>query len=311
MKPTRSHLLLLLLPAALLLVTGCVRLPREPLEIHRYSIDLPDSTWSADTTLALTILVNPFLASSQQRGDRIYFRDGDAERSMNSYYYHRWVTSPERMMGDVLAQCLARSGLFEGGVFQGETGVIPTHEIQGRLATLYANNKRGHYNAVFDLKLTVFRIDPATFEKSVIFQENYPIEVPRRNNYVPSYVDAVNDAVTLWLEQVRRDLVPLFKEEADARAKLTSRSPINRVGPVNRPLRLNRLNTLMPGEHDSTKTDTIIPLRPQPLTPDTMMEGNNMTTPSPLPNTVPMDSVNATPMTQPSPPDTSLRPAKD
>jgi len=209
MRLLRHSLPLLLV---LLVGVGCVRLPREPLEVQRYSIDLPDSTWSADTTLALTVFVPPFQASAQQRGDRIFYRD--SESGMNFYFYHRWVVSPERMIGDVFARSLMQSGLFGGGVFQGETGVIPTHEIQGRLNTLYADNERGQYKAVLNLKLTVFRIDPVTYQKSVLFQKSYPLEVERRNGYVESYIPAVNEAVVTWLDDTRKDLVPLFEEEA-------------------------------------------------------------------------------------------------
>lgn len=218
---------------AALLAAGCVRLPREPLEVQRYSIDLPDSSWSADTTLALTVFVPPFQASAQQRGDRIFYRDGD--RTMNFYFYHRWVVSPERMVGDVFSRTLMQSGLFAGGVFQGETGVIPTHEIQGRLNELYADNVRGHYKAVLDVKLTVFRIDPATYQKSVIFQKSYPVEVARRNGYVETYIEAVNDAVAAWLEEARADLVPLFSEEA---AVWKGRGLNHHRGPTTPPVKL-------------------------------------------------------------------------
>ncbi|MCB2200216.1 hypothetical protein KQI63_12465 [bacterium] len=194
------------------LLVGCVRLPRESLEVDRYSIDLPDSVWAADETLPITLYIPAFQSSAQQRGDRIFFRDGD--RMMNFYFYHRWVVSPEQMIGDVLARDLERSGLFGGGVFQDETGMIPTHEIQGRLVELYADNTRGGYRAVLEIKLTVFRIDPVSYEKKTVFQKSYPFELERDNGYVKSFVDVINGLMASWLDEVHADLLPLFETEA-------------------------------------------------------------------------------------------------
>ena len=207
----RSILLLVLM--LLVVVTGCVRLPRESLEVNRYSIDLPEQSWMSDTSYGLTLLVSPFQASPQQRGDRIFYRDD--EHAMNFYYYHRWVISPEQMIGELFTQTLLQSGWFKGGVFQGESGVLPTHEIQGRLLTLYADNRRGHDQAVLEIKLTLLRINPQSFHKEVVFQKSYPLEVVRENNHVESYVEAVNRGVNEWLEQVRVDLEKYLGAEAE------------------------------------------------------------------------------------------------
>lgn len=247
------RLRLTVLVLALGLLVGCVRLPRESLEVERYSIDLPDSAWTVDERLPFTLYVPAFQASAQQRGDRIFFRDGD--RTKNFYFYHRWVVAPEQMIGDVLARDLERSNLFGGGVFQGETGMVPTHEIQGRLVELYADNTRGKDRAVLEIKLTLFRIDPVDFKKETIFQKSYPFDVARDNGYVKSFVDVVNGAMGRWLDEVHADLLPLF--QAEALAEPPAARPLPTVTPVPAlPVEEVPLNlpAPAPAEHDTTTT---------------------------------------------------------
>ena len=228
---TRRLLLTGLILAGGLLI-GCVRLPRESLEVNRYSIDLPPQEWSAEKALPIALYIPSFQVTPQQRGDRITYRD--SERTMNFYFYHRWVVAPEQMIGDVLSRDLERSGLFGGGVFQGDTGMIPTHEIQGRLVELYADNTRGSYRAIFEVKLTLFRINPKSFDKETIFQKSYPIEVERGDGYVESFVEAVNQGMAEWLNQVHTDLVPLFEEEMRAEPPAERPLPVIEKAPVQR-----------------------------------------------------------------------------
>ncbi len=193
-------------------LAGCVRIPKVKVEVKRYSIDTPAVLAPADTTLPFSILVFPFQASAEQKGERIMFRD--KEHGMDFYYYHRWIVSPARMIGDALSEHLASWGLVGTGVQQIETGVIPTHELYGRLIDLYADNESGHYAAHLDASLTVVRVDPKTFRKETVFQKTYAVTRARPDKNVPSYVEAVNLAVRDWIGMVRSDLEPLFREEA-------------------------------------------------------------------------------------------------
>lgn len=166
----------------------------------------------SDTTFNLAINVQPFTADAEQRGDRLLYRHD--EHTMNYYYYHRWLVSPEDMLTDIVAVTLTRWGLFGKGVYQRETGVIPTHEIHGRLVDMYAVNIRKQQRAVFVIKITVLRISPENFTKMPVFQKTYQITHPRNNGGVESYVSALNDTVEEWLMLLQYDLEAVMLEEA-------------------------------------------------------------------------------------------------
>ncbi len=194
------------------MLMGCVSIPRDELQVVRYSLDATPVTSTADTTLPLTLQIIPFQANAQQRGERILFRAGP--QRMDYYFYHRWIVSPEKMLSDALAENLQEWNLFAGGILQTETGIIPTHEVYGRLNKLYAVNIRNQYKAVLEITLTLIRIEPATYEKTIIYQWTYPIEVERDDNRVDSFIESANLAVEEWLSRVRSDVRPIFESEA-------------------------------------------------------------------------------------------------
>jgi ABC-type uncharacterized transport system auxiliary subunit len=211
----------LLALAVLTLAAGCVRIPRERLEIRRYSLDAPTIPEPPDTefpgaaarasVLPVRVLLSPFSADARQRGERMLFRSD--ENRLEYYFYHRWIASPEKMIEDILASELEQWGTCGGGLHRADAGLIPTHEILGRLTALYADNRKNEYAAILEVALTVTRVDPKTMEKSIAFQKTYTVTEPRKNNRVDTFVQAANRAVERWLIEVRPDLERVFQED--------------------------------------------------------------------------------------------------
>jgi ABC-type uncharacterized transport system auxiliary subunit len=208
--------------AALLLAAGCVRIPRERLEIRRYSLDAPTIPEPPDTefpgaaarasVLPVRVLLWPFTADARQRGERMLFRSD--ENRLEYYYYHRWIASPERMVEDILATEILEWGICGRGLHRAEAGLIPTHEILGRLTALYADNRKNEYAAVLGVELTVMRVDSLTMAKTIVFQKTYALAEPRKNNRVDTFVPAANRAVEHWLVEMRPDLEAALREGA-------------------------------------------------------------------------------------------------
>jgi len=187
-----------------------VRIPREQIKVKRYAIDTPPAPARVETPLRLTLLVAPFQADARQKGERINYRD--EVHGMDYYYYHRWIVSPAQMLGDALAEHILNWGICRS-IVRTEVGIVPTHELHGRLISLYADNIKNQESAHFEATLTLLRVDPKTYERETIFQKDYPIVVPRKNKRIESYVEAVNQAVAEWFTQVREDLEPILREE--------------------------------------------------------------------------------------------------
>ncbi|MBC8204882.1 hypothetical protein ISS30_04440 [bacterium] len=197
----------------ILFISGCMTIPREQLVIKRFAIEPPVYHNPADTTLNLSLKVTLFDASEIYKGDRIIYQSGAGE--MNYYYYHRWIAPPEKMLYEIFTSNMLEWGLFHNGVFQHDIGIIPTHEVQGKLTNLYAQNIRGKYSAVFHYNLMVFAVSPDTFQKTLIFQKEYKITRERKNDNVFSFIQETNIITAEWINQLKDDLLPLFIAEAE------------------------------------------------------------------------------------------------
>ncbi|MDP8208474.1 MAG: ABC-type transport auxiliary lipoprotein family protein [Candidatus Electryonea clarkiae] len=200
MKISSSIILILVISLHL---AGCLTIPRDTLEITRYSIDVPDSVVSGTSNSNITIVVAPFQANAELKSELIHYKN--AKNKSNYYYYHRWLVSPENILEDLFTEYLVSWNSFEG-VFQQPSGLIPDYEIHGRLVKFHANNIRGNYSAVLEIKLSLFKIDQIKYTKELKFQKTYSISIERKNNSVASFVEAANLAVKDWLIQARTDI---------------------------------------------------------------------------------------------------------
>ncbi|GBE30104.1 hypothetical protein BMS3Bbin04_01130 [bacterium BMS3Bbin04] len=201
----------LLLSIALLLLGGCFKIPRETLEIVRYTFRPTELASPSDTSYDGALLVMPFTASVVQHGDRIVYKGNDQE--MATYYYHRWIAPPELLLADLLAESLLEANIFSGGIYTMTSGIAPSHELQGRLVHLYADNRRGEQAAVVEIVLSIFSLDPTTYEKVLVLQKPYRYRVKREDGKIDSFIPAVTEAMELWLSDVRVDLVTMLAEQ--------------------------------------------------------------------------------------------------
>jgi ABC-type uncharacterized transport system auxiliary subunit len=203
---------LIFLLVAILLLAGCFSLPRETFEVVRYTFRPMDLQGPVGPSHESALLIMPFKSSAVQPGDRIVFKDHNQE--MSTYYYHRWIASPQMLLADILSEDMVGSELFADGVYVMTSSVAPSHELQGRLVHMYADNRRGEEAAVVEIVMSVFRLDPQTYEKILVLQKPYRYRVERDDGKVESYIPAVTEAVGLWLADVRLDMNALLQEDA-------------------------------------------------------------------------------------------------
>lgn len=200
--------LLLMIPIA-----GCLNLPREELVVQRYSIDPPEDVTPTTNPTDYSIMIMPFQVGAEQKGERILFRDDRFGKDY--YFYHRWIVSPEKMLRDALAEHLKEWGLFGGGVFLVQTGVVPNYELHGRLSRLYVDNTRKKYSAVLEVEITLLKIDPVSYTKTMVFQNTYSITEPRENKRIATFIEAANITNKKWIDLLEVDLFNVVTTESN------------------------------------------------------------------------------------------------
>ena len=208
----KSKLILVIL-FTLLILSSCFTVPKEEIEIHRYAIHPAGESVPADTVLPISIRIAPFSADAVYRGNRMIYRDSKGRTE--HYYYYRWLAPPEDQFADLLTTSFYEWNLFSQGVFQVGNGLVPDYEISCRLNKLYAVNIRKDYHAALEMDVILTKIDPADYNKTMIFQKRYEFVQPRKDGNVGTFSAAVDTLTFNWFTQLRGDLLPVLQEHAE------------------------------------------------------------------------------------------------
>ncbi|MBD3166067.1 hypothetical protein GF324_05690 [bacterium] len=202
----RRSLFIAALPASVLIVlAGCVKLPSESLEISRYKLSpTSEATQKTRERIPHALQVSQFSASPEQKSDRMNYRVG--QDMMSRYFYHRWSSAPEDMLAEAVAKHLVDIALFESGVYQEDTGVVPSYELRGRLLELHMDDIRNAYAASFSIRVTLLYIDPETYKRILVMQKQYAYKEDMKEASVPEFVATINHVTGQWLTKLTADM---------------------------------------------------------------------------------------------------------
>lgn len=230
---------IVLVITSILLAAGCFTVPKEEIKIFRYAMESKAHFEPADTTLPYCLHVTAFGAASVYKGSRVIYKD--AEGHTDHYYYHRWLAPPEDQLADLLAQNFFDWNFWGKGVFLGECGFIPTHEIRCHLEKLAAVNVKKNLVALMSVEVFFAEIDPKTFEKRLIFQKKYSLSYERENNTAGSFIDGCSANADEWMRLLRDDIYNLLvtkptQDKADSNSTSTNSLKTEQTAPDKSPL---------------------------------------------------------------------------
>ncbi len=187
----------------LLVLAGCVSLPRERIEINRYWLAPPQAD-SSRTQWNAKLHVTPFAASSPLQGDRILYSEGEGR--MDPYFYHRWVSPPQSMVDHALVEYLRTGGFFGGGVHYNRLDSTPGYVLNGSLSKLYFVDEKRDARAVMEVTITLKEVAEPVLHESVVFQETYNVQASVASRTVEAFVRAANGALGTLCERIGEDV---------------------------------------------------------------------------------------------------------
>ena len=199
----------------ILLITftlSCITIPQNKLEITHYAIEPEGDFSAADSSFDMSLKALPFTTGALYLGGKIVIRS--AKGTTDYYYYHRWLAPPENMLRDIFTENMSQWKIYGKGVFQNSMGIVPSHEISCRLNKLDAVNKGQQSEAHLGINLTLTAVDPLTLQRTLILQKQYSYSESRDNEFVQSFISAVNVMTAQWLKDVRSDLELILIEES-------------------------------------------------------------------------------------------------
>ncbi len=206
--------------AALLLccLSSCISLKSEYPEIHYYNLQPIQPAQPIKHTLDGVLLVRQFLSHAEYSGENVLVDRGN--NNIDRLYYHRWVDEPATLISDMLVQRCLESELFQGGVVQGASQVLPDYFVEGRVMELIAGegrppeleetSERVRGWARVRVHFSLVRIDAERSSRDVVLQRIYEYAAPRPNTSISSIAPAVSVAagnvVDQFIEEMARVL---------------------------------------------------------------------------------------------------------
>lgn len=181
----------------LLLLAGCARNPAPTLEQYRLDYAPPAAEGQR---LPAILRVALFDVADLYNRDAIAWRRGEHE--MGTYAAHRWMTTPPRMVTDLLARDLSAAEGFEA-VLQGVVPLAADYELTGYVERFEELVDGRNCAAALDVRLLLVRVGGAA---APLFQRSYTTVAPCEGGGPEGFVAAMSGALQAVSAAARQDV---------------------------------------------------------------------------------------------------------
>jgi ABC-type uncharacterized transport system auxiliary subunit len=182
-------------------LAGCVSLtakPSPPVQEYRLDYAPPPAGGEA---LPVTLRVAALRVASAYAGSGIVYRE-DAHR-LGAYTYHRWISEPGGMVGELLARDLVSSGRYPA-VEYGPSLLPAEYEVTGEVEEMEERSENG-CQAHLQIRVLLRRVRPRSRE-GVVFQRRYEAARPCTAGDARSIVEALSASLADISGHLQADL---------------------------------------------------------------------------------------------------------
>jgi ABC-type uncharacterized transport system auxiliary subunit len=193
---------LLLLWAAVFLLSGCAAGGKSPAAIHHYALEYSSPAFKDLALVNDSIRVEPLSIV------RNYSTMAMVYRSKPFLYgddaYHRWKVKPSIMVSDLLLRDMRNAGLFRG-VFSNGDMENGGYALGGVIEELYELEDATGSRAVLALNVTLLTTGKPTGNGRTVFQKGYRSVQPMEKGDAESLVRAMSKAMEALSKEIILD----------------------------------------------------------------------------------------------------------
>jgi len=193
---------ILVIPAALALLSGCLSLAKDYPERHLHAISAPRPEGAAAPAQGAILHVKLFTIASRYAGTEFVYRRSDIE--WESDFYHAFFVAPREALTDESRAWITGSGIVSA-VVDGSSAIPPTHLVEGHIAALYADVRTpGALKAVIELE--VMLVDDRRVPPAALMSRRYSQAVAMREDTPEALVAGWNARLSAILRALEADL---------------------------------------------------------------------------------------------------------
>jgi len=209
MRPLKRTIILAAV-SMVLWSAGCAQMMQPAKEIHQYTLEYPPPHFEGLKALPFSIRVAFFRASPDYTGRQMLYRDADFSRE--AYIYHRWRSSPARMLEYLLMRDLRNSHLFEVVTGSGQN-MVTTHVLSGMVDAFLELEEKNGRTAFLSVTLTLRHAGRPGEERAHLFQKNYQFRAQLKGGGPRAFARAMSQAVARFSRKAIADIYATLAEE--------------------------------------------------------------------------------------------------
>jgi len=174
------------------LFCNCSMQNKRPQPIEYYTLDYEKPDIELQPTLPITLSLENFRTAPPYNTNRIIYSKN--KFSQNKYYYHQWMTTPDKMITQLLARDLIASNRFSAIMVS--TNALTSHQLTGTIDEFYEQDADNQWNAVLSVTVTLINRNEIDETKCVCFQKNYKKIHPLDQNNPKGLAQALGMAMS-------------------------------------------------------------------------------------------------------------------
>lgn len=196
------------------LLTGCVAFgSRDKIPTRTYRLDYDPPAVAGDS-LPVVLHVAPFRMAAAYDREAIIYRD--SRYATNTYFYHRWVASPAKMLADLITRDLAHSQRYQAAQ-QGPSLLSGDYLLQADVEQI-EEAPAGEACAAH-LRMQVLASRLRTLGPPVVFQTAYDATEACPCNAPNQLAEAMSRALASISQQLQADLASAIANDLAAKRR--------------------------------------------------------------------------------------------
>ncbi len=207
------HLKRIIIVAATVIVSwsaGCTQMTQPVKEIRQYTLEYPSPHFEKLKGLPYSIRVEFFRASPDYAGRQMVYRAADFSRE--AYIYHRWRSSPARMLEYLLMRDLRDSRLFQVVTGSGEY-MEATHVLSGMVDAFLELEEESGRTAFLSVTLMLRHARRPGEGGGLLFQKSYQFRARLNGGGPRALARAMSQAAAQFSRKAINDIYATLAEE--------------------------------------------------------------------------------------------------
>lgn len=138
-----------------------------------------------------------------------------SENRVKKYFYHRWLNNFSEMSLDYIIKTFSKNEIFEKGVLESTTYVLPDYILEGYVIELYAKNDENDAGENFvklSMKFNFIKRFDEVKDPAILFNKVFTVKVERQDNKAGSIPRAFNIAMNRLTKDLIKEISKSAKE---------------------------------------------------------------------------------------------------